>query len=163
MNKRYLLILGMLSLFLTQCTYTRFAKMQDLPNKKQLSTSDVKIFVNSKPKKSYTTVGLLEGHPGWIASKGKVFEKMRERAAKEGAEAIINMRTSRQIHVNVGFETRSADVSSDTIYYGDAIIFIADKDSDEIQTGSSTSEELMRRDPDIHVGEDGVKARIPTN
>jgi hypothetical protein len=105
----------------TACT-TRFARTQNLPYKKNLTEKDVTIYLNELPERPYTTIGVLSVKPifnRW----DNVFKSMRKKAAEEGADAVIHIRTTRNYYVDLDFKQHDYRVDTYETYFGDATVF----------------------------------------
>jgi len=162
MNKKVIVSILILTVFASSCAYTRFARVQKSPLQEPVAADDVRIYLNSKPTGNYTEIGLIEGHPGAFSRKDTIFRKMRERAAKEGAVAIVNLRASQSININVDTDDPSMSAYPKTVYYGDAVVFVEDSDG-EATTNTKTTDQIMKQYPRVRAGRGKVRVSVPTN
>ncbi|MDN5355166.1 MAG: hypothetical protein PWQ43_108 [Rikenellaceae bacterium] len=81
-------ILGFILVILifTSCVTTQVANLQ------KETSSDIEIFYASQPNKEYTEIMYIQANGGIFHSPEKILEKLKERANKEGADAIINIK-----------------------------------------------------------------------
>lgn len=101
---------------------TRFARTQNLHSKYSRKASDVILFVDRLPDRPYQVVGIIEVKPAFRRL-DSVFNGMRERAAKEGADGVIRIRETRDYYVGADFRRGDFYIKPNTRYFGDAIVF----------------------------------------
>lgn len=162
MKKQILFSLVLVTLIAQGCAYTRFARVQNPEGGVSVGEEDVRIYLNNKPTGNYTEVGIIEGHFGWFTTRSGMFKKMRKRAAKEGAQGIVNIRSKQRINVDVDLKDKSVSAFPKTVYYGDAIVYLAGEPS-ERTAGTSTTDQLMNEPPHVRADRDGFSFEIPTN
>lgn len=108
----------------TSCTFSHFARTQNLPSPGARDATQVKIFVPEEPiPNAYTVVGVIEVHPGWFSTISGLYDEFRERAAREGANGIIHMRSTRRYVVDLDLQAPRFQLDSYDTYYGDAIVY----------------------------------------
>lgn len=112
----------------------RFARTENVARSQVITPQDIKIYVNELPDRPYKVIGILEVHP-FANSMSSVFKSMRKRAAKEGADAVIHIRSDREYVVDFDWKNKDLNVNHYDTYYGDAIVFTGEKE----ETNPTTS------------------------
>ena len=78
-------IIIVLTIF-SSCVTTQSANLQSAKGKKE-----IEIFISKLPEKSYEEITFIEASGSIFHSKNSLLKKLRQRAEKENADAIINV------------------------------------------------------------------------
>lgn len=86
-NLNFILFLGLfISLTMISCVTTQVANLQRTPEK------EVEVFMTTKPTREYVELKYIQADGAIFHNSEKLMKKLSERAKKEGADAVINVR-----------------------------------------------------------------------
>ncbi len=150
------MILGTLS----SCTMVKYTRTQNVRSKAIHSPYDVRLFIDSTPTEPYTEVGIIEAD-GVMQGRETIFNKMKDRAYKEGADAIVDVGTHRTLNVDWDRVTNSADVDSNEVFYGRTIVYTKEGENKEAQNGTENLESLTKPPVYSDVSKERVRVSVP--
>jgi len=101
---------------------TRFARTQNIPTKQNQRPENVVLYVDHLPDQPYEVIGIIEVKPMVRHLEG-VYKHMRKRAAKEGADGVVRIRSTREYSAGADLRRGQFYFRTNQRFFGDAIVF----------------------------------------